>query len=190
MMADVARLYIRDGAIVADVTYGRGMFWTKTDHRRFTLLSSDLMTRAQVRADFRRLPYPDESVDVVVLDPPYVHNGHPRMMFNNRYNGAATTAGTSVSDIIELYAAGLREARRVLRRRGRVFVKGMDQVENRQQRWFHLELPAIAEALGMFLRDQFILVPTAPPSFKRWKRQIHARKSHSFLWIFERTPAC
>jgi hypothetical protein len=27
-------------------------------------------------ADFRQLPYADDSLDVVVLDPPYMHYGH------------------------------------------------------------------------------------------------------------------
>src|SRR6516225_1488775 len=42
LLVDVARLYIPDGALVADVTWGHGIFWQKTDTSRFTLVGSDV----------------------------------------------------------------------------------------------------------------------------------------------------
>jgi len=42
LLVDVARLYIPDGALVADVTWGRGVFWQKTNTSRFTLLGSEV----------------------------------------------------------------------------------------------------------------------------------------------------
>jgi hypothetical protein len=39
--------------------------------------------------------------------------------------------------------------------------------------------------LGMFARDLFILIPTSQTSRGRWAVQHHARKPHSYLWIFE-----
>jgi hypothetical protein len=187
LLQSVARLYIPDGALVADVTFGRGVFWQKTG-RRFAVVSSDIMTKADVLADCRQLPYRAQTFDAVVFDPPYVHDAHPRMVFNDRYRGAETQGrGFSVEDILELYQCGMTEAARILKSRGRLFVKGMDQVSNGRQYWLSHDLPDIADDLGMFQRDQFILVPTAPPSSNRWKRQIHARKSHSFLWVFERS---
>lgn len=203
LLAAAAKLYIPDAALVVDVTFGRGTFWQllPKSTRPFRLISSDLATRADIRADSRALPFADESIDVLVLDPPYVRSFHPRMMFHNRYNGlgsvetfnnrySAYTPLMSVDDVRRLYEDGMTEARRVLKSRGRMMVKTMDQVECREQQWVHVELHAIAQRLGMFGRDLFVLVPTAPPSFKRWKKQIHARKSHSFLWVFERSNNC
>ncbi len=55
---------------------GPKMAWRNTDTTRFTLLPSDINPEAGVTvADFRTLPYAPESIDVVVLDPPYVHGG-------------------------------------------------------------------------------------------------------------------
>jgi hypothetical protein len=57
MVANAAALYIRDGDVVADVTYGRGAFWTETDLGRFKLVKSDANPIAAdvVRADLRQL---------------------------------------------------------------------------------------------------------------------------------------
>jgi tRNA G10 N-methylase Trm11 len=152
------------------------------------VIGSDLSTKADLVADFRQLPYPDEAFDAAVLDPPYVHNRHPRMTYHDRYHGgaAALNCPADFEGIVGLYRDGMAEARRILKPGGRLLVKGMDQVHNGRQQLVSLAIFQMAAELAMTARDQFILVPTAPPSFKRWKRQIHARKSHSFLWVFER----
>src|SRR5262245_20801933 len=41
LIAAVAKLYLKDGALVADPTWGKGVFWKRLDaRRRFTLLGS------------------------------------------------------------------------------------------------------------------------------------------------------
>jgi hypothetical protein len=67
LIAAVAVLWIRDGDRVLDVTYGRGNFWTK--FRPEHLTTHDLTLDG---VDFRHLPEDDNSVDVVVFDPPYI----------------------------------------------------------------------------------------------------------------------
>lgn len=186
-IAGAAQLYIHDEAVVADVTWGRGQFWRKTNTRRFRLIGSDFVNaKAEaVRADFRQLPYGDEAIDIVVFDPPYVWDGHPRMTNHDRFGGVDTAPG-SIDDVLELYAAGMREACRVLKPRGKLFVKTIDQIVNSGPRWFSRELPAVAEQLGMFLRDELIVKANKTPQYPQWKNQFHVWKQHSFLLIFER----
>jgi len=146
LLAAAARLYVADGALVADVTYGKGHFWKHTNGR-FRVLGSDIMTvkKAALRADCRELPYRDETFDAIVFDPPYVWVSHPRMIFHDRYNGGATFDCFNIDDIMKLYQGGMTEARRVLKPRGRLLVKGMDQAVGSRQRWFSRELPEFAE---------------------------------------------
>ena len=61
-------LFVPDGAEIADVTYGKGVFWKKVDKSKYTLHFSDIKTGV----DCRDLPYDDQSMDCVVLDPPYM----------------------------------------------------------------------------------------------------------------------
>src|SRR5215831_5546749 len=96
LIAAVAKLYVPDDAIVADVTWGFGVFWKRFNgrRRRFTVIGSDIRAPREVGAgvalqsDFRQLPYADASIDVVVLDPPYQHCGH---YFNSHRYGVALT---------------------------------------------------------------------------------------------------
>ena len=42
-IAQLATFYIKDGMRVADVTYGKGIFWRNTDASRFKLYPTDLV---------------------------------------------------------------------------------------------------------------------------------------------------
>lgn len=64
----VMALHVPPGAVVADVTYGGGVFWRRVPPGRYRLLASDLATGTDCRA----LPYAAGSVDALVLDPPYM----------------------------------------------------------------------------------------------------------------------
>jgi len=192
LVAAAAHLFIADGTNVADVTYGKGAFWAKTDLTRFTFHATDLHEPPPHRrperfqtADFRDLPYKPESMDTVVLDPPYVHNPGKHVT-DGRYRNAETTSGMYHDDIINLYVAGMTEAVRVLKPEGgRLWVKCKDEVESSKQRWSHLELYDAAIDLGLFGRDLFVLTPNSKTTANRWAVQHHARKNHSFLWVFE-----
>ena len=61
-------MYVKDGATVADVTYGRGNFWKCVPHEKYDVKATDLADGV----DCRNLPYGDATIDAVVLDP---HNG-------------------------------------------------------------------------------------------------------------------
>jgi hypothetical protein len=188
LIAAVARLYLPDGAVVADVTWGFGVFWKRFNgrRRRFTLIGSDLLDRPglTLRADFRRLPYADDSIDVTVLDPPYTHCGH---YINSHRYGSHLTDGMRHPEIVALYREGMVEALRVLRPGGTLWVKCKDENDGKQHRT-HIELFNIAIVeLGLHDQDFFVLAPRTAVT-RRHLQQKTAHKSHSYLWVF-RKPA-
>lgn len=67
-------LHVPKGATVADVTYGKGVFWKKVNLRDYKILKSDI----QQGVDCRDLPYSKGSVDCIVLDPPYMEGLYRR----------------------------------------------------------------------------------------------------------------
>src|SRR5438105_12109022 len=51
----VLKLYVAEGSLVADVTYGKGVFWKKVPKGAYDLRATDLQTGV----DCRKLPYGD-----------------------------------------------------------------------------------------------------------------------------------
>jgi hypothetical protein len=185
-IARCVRLHVRDGSVVADVTYGLGAFWRKTNLARFTLLTSDILHEdRRKRFDFRHLPYADDCLDVVVLDPPYATRPtHPH--HDERYRNGRTTPGLhDHDDVMGLYRDGMCEAVRVLVPGGMLWVKVKDDTRH----WTHCELYNLAvHGLGLAAVDLFVVVPKARFVWRRPGRQRQARKSHSYLWVFRKLP--
>jgi hypothetical protein len=182
LMVDVCRLYLKPGSKVADITYGRGVFWRKFDLKTIAFHPSDKLTCPKTPYDFTDLPYKDGEFDVVVFDPPYAHNPG-NMLVDSRYRNAETTRGFYHDDIIELYRKGMTEGRRILKPGGLLWVKCKDELESSVQRWSHLEIASLALSLKLYVRDLFILVQSSRPTIQH--TQQHARKNHSYLWILE-----
>lgn len=188
LIAEVAKLYAQGDPKIADLTYGKGVFWRQCPDLR--VFGSDLLTVPKRPHSFTDLPYRDATFDIAVLDPPYIHSPGNHQT-DARYQNRATTKGMLWRDLRQqLYIPGMKEAMRVVKPDGgQVWVKCKDQVQSGLQRWCHVELCHDALALGLYPRDLFILVATSRTSSTRWSVQHHARKPHSYLWIFERPTA-
>lgn len=196
LIAAAATLWIKPEDVVVDVTYGRGKFWTKV--RPAHLTGHDLILDG---VDFRQLPEADATVDVVVFDPPYISPGGRETStldgrngnggdFNDRYGLHFTPK--SPDELASLIADGIREAHRVLRPKGRLMVKCMDYVNSGGLFLGRHHVVNTALGLGMRQVDEFIHhsgtgpQPTENPDGSP-RRQIHSRRAHSFLCVFQKT---
>jgi hypothetical protein len=185
LIKNAAIIYLKDGQKIADVTWGKGVFWKKIDLNKYDFHKSDLITTPETQYDFRHLPYKDNDFDHVVFDPPYVHNPG-RLIVDANYQNAATTKGMYHKDIINLYREGMIEANRILKSDGKLWVKCKDEVESSKQMMSHIEIYDIAcKELKMIVEDLFVLTQLQDPIVQH-KEQKHARKNHSYLWIFSK----
>ncbi len=194
----ILKLHVPVGASIADVTYGKGVFWQKVNRSKYDLHASDLQTGV----DCRDLPYTDASLDCVVLDPPYMeglfrkHADHmagagTHRTFREHYsNGEATDCGPKWHEaVLDLYFKAGREAHRVLRSNGVLIVKCQDEVSANRQRLTHIEIINRYESLGFYTKDLFVVVRLNQPGVSRLKKQVHARKNHSYFIVFVKLPA-
>jgi len=193
LFSDILRLHVPRGSKVADVTYGKGAFWKKVDPTLYTLLASDL----KAGVDCRKLPYEDGSIDAVVLDPPYMEGFFRRAVaqlagsgsyasFRKHYSSSdTTTSGPRYhAAVLSLYVEAAIEARRVLHNHGPLIVKCQDEVSANRQHLTHIEIVNEYTKLGFHPKDLFVLVRTNRPGVSRMKRQVHARKNHSYFLVF------
>jgi hypothetical protein len=186
LFPSVLSLYVAPGSTVADITYGRGVFWKKVDRKAYRLKTSDLTTGT----DCRKLPYRSGSIDCVVFDPPYMHTpggtahvGHQN--FEQYYGNNGARSGAKYHEaVLELYVETATEAKRVLRDGGTFIVKCQDEVCANRQRLTHVEIINDYEKKGFICEDLFVMVRRNKPGMSRVVRQAHARKNHSYFLVF------
>ena len=181
-------LYVAPGSTVADVTYGKGVFWNRVSPETYNLLPTDISTGT----DCRDLPYEDGSIDCVVLDPPYMHSPggtahtvhHPYESYYKNNSTGNRTRSKYHEAVLDLYTDGGREAYRVLRDRGTLIVKCQDEVCSNRQRFTHVEIMREYEAMGFVTEDLFVIMRNNRPGVSRMAKQVHARKNHSYFLVF------
>jgi hypothetical protein len=208
----VLKLYVPGKSRVADVTYGKGVFWRRVDVGKYELFATDLKMKGlppecRGGVDSRRLPYSDASLDAVVFDPPYMHtpggtahNGHQN--YEEYYANNAEQDPEVLHQIwqdtnghppkyheavLDLYFRSGREAWRVLKEEGVFIVKCQDEVCANQQRLTHVEITVQYEETGFITEDLFVVMRTNCPGVSRLKnRQYHARKRHSYFMVYRK----
>ena len=196
---NVLQLHVPQGSKIADVTFGKGVFWRKIDTNNYDFHPSDIADGI----DCRNLPYENESFDCIVFDPPYMegffrdgnstkagagtHNAF-RDHYSNGNEAPKNGGGKWHAAVFELYEEGGREAHRVLRDNGVFIVKCQDEVSANRQNLTHVEIINAYAEMGFFCKDLFIVVRPNKPGMSRLLKQVHARKNHSYFLVFVKVP--
>ena len=181
-------LYVAPGSVVADVTFGKGVFWRNVPSGKYELLATDI----QNGIDCRALPYSDGELDCVVLDPPYMHSpggtahdAHQAFERHYRNNGTGNRTNKKYHEaVLSLYEDAGSEAHRVLRAKGVLIVKCQDEVCSNRQRFTHVEIMKVYEQMGFVAEDLFVVMRKNRPGVSRAVKQVHARKNHSYFLVF------
>lgn len=185
LMKHVIDFYASQDNIIVDVTYGKGVFWRKIDLEQFQFYAYDLHPAKGVnKGNFTRIKHDDASVDIVVLDPPYMHTpGKP--LVDERYKNSKTSASMYNYDILnKMYFRPMVEALRVLKPMGLLLVKCQDEIQSGVQKWTHCKILDGAERMGFYAKDLAILIPDSVTPCP--KQQLHLKKSHSYLWVLQK----
>jgi len=192
LFPDVLAIYAPKGGKALDMTWGKGVFWRKVDLTRFDLIRNDIdPALGDTHYDFRHLPEEwNSSFDLVVLDPPYAsRSGSPiPSAIDRAYNNRKRVDELHVFGVdamMRFYDDGMRQTHRVLRPRGILVVKCMDEVMGGKQYAHHATLISLAVCGGFLYEDLFVLVQTGTPTM-RHDHQVHARKNHSYFLVFRK----
>ena len=179
LLKAIGELYIGEGFHL-DPCYNKG-----TIHKglKDPELKSDLDTQYGVfQADCRALLIKENSIRSIMFDPPFLAGGGATGKMAGRYSSYKT-----VDDLLKFYADSMKEFDRVLKPNGYLVFKCQDMCNGRTQTFSHCEIYKMALELNFYGRDLFILITKNRPKPMNMKVQVHARKHHTYFWVFQKS---
>ena len=188
VLKSILKLHCPLGKIDLDPTYSKGNFYSgeieKPQHR-FDLYpkSSDVKQSCATK-----LPLESESVNTIMFDPPFLATTGPSLT-GNRGNIINKRFGVFKNEkrLHEFYVYSLMEFYRLLKPKGILIFKCQDKVSSGKQYFSHCFVHQKAVEEGFYPKDLFILLAKIR-IVANWqkKNQKHARKYHSYFWVFEK----
>lgn len=172
-----------------DCTYSTGNFWKNLPVPKY---KSDLFPKNDtiIEASSENLPFEGGSMKSIMYDPPFViagksykDNKDGSSIIAKRYEGYET-----YGHLMKNYYNTLKELYRICEKDGHVVFKCQDTVSGGKNHFTHVMVMNMAQELGFYPRDLFILTTNVRiNSFgTKWTKQEHARKYHSYFWVFEK----
>ncbi len=170
-----------------DVTYGRGGFWRDLPEPELRFDRSPVSSDV-VPADVRQLPLRDESVRSVAFDPPFLATKGPSLKKTGP-NLVVKRFGSypNENELFVMYYMALLEIYRVLQPGGILVFKCQDKVSSGKQYFSHCLVWEQALWAEFYPKDLYVLVAKSrlTPAWQV-RGQQHARKFHSYFWVFEK----
>ena len=175
----IMSLYCPDGFDL-DPTYGAGGFYKRIPRPKICLDISPRLAAARAwPGDVKALPIKSCSLNSIIFDPPFLPRRGNAGLMVEKYGSVG-----GPQSVLNLYRIGMTECERVMRPQGILVVKCQDSIFGRNQYMIHVQVMNFAVELGLYPKDLFILVARSRPMSWNHIRQHHARKFHSYFWVF------
>lgn len=192
VLRNILELYVPDKRIDLDCTYSSGKFYEGTGVGRPRLcFDIDPREGGVLYGDARGLPLEGGSIGCMVIDPPFLAttgkslaaDTAARNVINRRFG-----VYPSERELFLFYRAALKEAHRLLKDGGILIFKCQDKVSSGKQYMSHCFVYNEAVRVGFHPKDLFVLLARSR-LVADWqkKNQRHARKYHSYFWVFEKS---
>lgn len=182
MLKDIIELHCK-GVVECDLTYGYGGFY-KDGVIAPPKYKFDLSPKGEkaIQADARNVPLPDSSVESVMFDPPFVTGSKKsRGIMRDRFG-----CFKNEKELWTFYYDALKETKRILVKDGIMIFKCQDTVSGGKNWFSHVVVMNMAYEIGMYPKDLFVLLARSRVnSPNMYNNQQHARKFHSYFWVFK-----
>lgn len=185
IIESILQLHSINGKIDLDATYSIGNFYKKTIQKPEHKFDIEPQCEGVLPSDARQLPLEDNSVYTLMFDPPFLvdKGDYSNSKIKSRFGVFLT-----YRELWKFYNDALKEFYRILRPKGIVIFKCQDFVTGGKQHFSHVVIMNIAVHLGYYPKDLFTyLVKNRMYQEKDLVGQRHARKYHSYFWVFEKS---
>ena len=182
----IIKLHNNNNPIHCDPTYSKGVFYRNIEKPVFCYDINPIKGVKKASAD--NLPHDDNSLYSIVFDPPFLATKGPSLksqkgnIINKRFS-----VFPSEVELHRFYKACLIEFYRVLTNKGLLVFKCQDKVSSGKQYFSHCFVYNEAIRVGFYPLDLFILQAKNRIVANWQKNQKHARKFHSYYWVFRKT---
>jgi hypothetical protein len=167
--------------IELDPMYNKGYFYKEIPKPKFI---SDLkpLYNSIPKADARNLPYNDNTISSMILDPPFLFNIHGKNGIQKDYSMAKRySIFENFNSLQETYTQIIKEAYRILKKKGILFFKCQDYTDSKTD-LTHCYVWKWAMDQGFYIKDLAILVkPLKIYNSKTTQR--HLRKTHTYFFV-------
>ena len=185
VIESILQLHSINGKIDIDPTYSTGNFYKGKIQKPEYKFDLEPQCKGVLPADARQLPLENESVYTLMFDPPFLVGSETET--TGKIKGRFSWYPTYKA-LWKFYEDALKEFYRILKPKGIVIFKCQDFVTGGKQHFSHVVIMNIAVRLGYYPKDLFtFLVKTRMYHQKDLEGQQHARKYHSYFWVFEKS---
>ena len=173
-------LYLENKSFELDPAYGEGNLYRKIPNPK---LKFDIVPKSKEVeiGDCRHLEIESESINSIMFDPPFTVGGGKKGIIKEKYGEYKT-----MEELLEFYRESLKEFVRILKEEGILVVKCMDVVSSRKNYFNHIFFYNEALKNGFTAEDLFILIVDRRMPQWNIQNQEHARKHHSYFWVFRK----
>jgi hypothetical protein len=187
---NILDLHVENKIIDCDPTYSKGVFYKK--HNVIPpKLKFDLYPQIDgvEKANSKDLPIEDNTLKSIMFDPPFVASKGPSLKESKKGSNIITKRFSSMESIGELwdyYKDSLKEFYRILDNDGILIFKCQDTVSGGKNYFSHVYVMNEAVKLGFYPKDLFVLLAKSRLISGNMLNQKHARKFHSYFWVFQK----
>lgn len=170
--------------IECDPMYFKGNFWKNGLNKPKYRFDINPQTECCQFGDATNLPLENESLNSIILDPPFLFGIHGKT--KDYYSSKTHTIFKNFDELEICYKGIIKEAFRVLKNKGILIFKCQDYTDSGTT-MTHNHVFTWATCNGFYAKDIAILVKPNKIYNSR-TTQRHLRKIHTYFWIFEKNP--
>lgn len=179
-----------DNPIIMDVTYNSGKMWRKCKYKPHITMDINPEFKPMIVGDFKNIPLEDNSVDIILFDPPFLTSDgdsiNSSKVYKKIYGITNDDKDRDGVNICKIFHPFLVQAKRVLKNNGVIIAKIGDMIHSGKYQWQHCQLIEEAQKLDMNVDDMLIKVRKTVINSSKWKKTLHLRKNHSFFIVIKK----
>lgn len=190
IIKSIIDLHVEGEVIELDPTFSKGNFYKNTGIP-MPLSAFDISPKFDwvKKSCATRLPIADESISSIMFDPPFLATKGKSLKAGDNSNLMAKRFSVfpTEKELHSFYIKSLSEFYRVLKPNGILIFKCQDKVSSGKQYFSHVMIHNWASEIGFYAKDLYVLL-AKNRIVAKWqlKNQKHARKFHSYFWVFQK----